>query len=263
MLSIALEYPEDIDSTEHGASSQEKTVQEEREKNALGAIYFDGSQIPDTPGEPASQIPFDQVDRDVRAMVAGPEIQPFFQQAMSVSDLVGQLAVGPGNVAPGTFSATESGIGLGGGDITMTDGNSTFAGGFDLGKLDPNALSSLAASLGLAGFNFSGAAAAAAPETNGYTAQNASSWGTYNQHQQPPQQQAYADSGYPPNDRDRDERGGRGGFRGRGRGAPRGRGGGGGETKSRKRCNYYAQGRRASDPFLFPPPGVKRVKNSG
>lgn len=98
------------------------------------------------------QISLDQVDREVQTMVAGPEIQPFFQQAMCVSDLVGQLAVGPGNVAPGAFSATENGVGIGGGDITMTDSNSTFAGGFDLGKLDPNALSSLAASLGLAGF---------------------------------------------------------------------------------------------------------------
>ncbi|KAL5530757.1 hypothetical protein ACEPAF_7015 [Sanghuangporus sanghuang] len=259
-----LEFPQDIDSTERGAQSEEKVIQEEREKITLGALYFADSDIPETPGEPATQIPIDQVDSDARTMVAGADIEPFFQHAMSVSDLVGQLKAS-------TSAAPVPAAGYGsvenapqGGDVTMSNVNNTFgvSGGFDLSKLDPNALSSLAVSLGLSGFNFGAGAGAAVPDVNnGYSSQNVSSaWGAgmYNQQPQSSQQSAsYSDSNYAYDERDRDERNtGRGSFRGRGRGGSAGfrggRGGGagggyGGDFKYKKRCNFYAQGRRASD----------------
>lgn len=258
----ALEFPADIDSTERGAQSQEKFTQEEREKDTLNAVYFSESDIPDTPGEPATQIPVDQVDSDACMMVVGADVQPFFQQAMSVSDLVGQLAANSGGAAAGVYGSAENGDVQGGGDVVMSDVSSAFgvSGGFDFSKLDPNVLSSLAASLGLPGFNPTAGTGAASDGSNSY----ASGWSAYPQQQQQlpqpqsqqQQQHAYTDSGYAPDERDRDERGGgRGGYRGRGRGGPRGRGGGfSGEHKSRRRCNFYAQGRRASVPsssFVF------------
>ncbi|KAL5488365.1 hypothetical protein ACEPAI_6473 [Sanghuangporus weigelae] len=260
-----LEFPHDIDSTERGAQSEEKVIQEEREKITLGALYFADSDIPETPGEPATQIPFDQVDSEARTMVAGADIEPFFQHAMSVSDLVGQLRASTSAVSlPAAGYGSVENVPQGE-DVTMSNVNNAFgvSGGFDLSKLDPNALSSLAVSLGLTGFNFgagagAGAGAAVPDVNNSYSSQNVSSaWGAgmYNQQPQSSQQSAssasYSDSNYAYDERDRDDRNaGRGGFRGRGRGGNAGfrggRGGGaggyGGDFKYKKRCNFYAQG---------------------
>ena len=285
LFMIGLEFPPDAESKVRGAQSEEKATQEEREKITLGALYFADSDIPESPGEPAMQIPIDQVDSEVLTMMAGEEIEPFFQHAMSVSDLVGQLRANTGVAGPTAAAADPYGsVDFGGAnsvhqveDVSMSDVNNALgvSGGFDLSKLDPNALSSLAASLGLAGFNFGTTTAGAGPAPDGsstsinvnYTSsssQNASpAWGAYNQHQQPQSATSllYSDSGYGGYDeRDRDDRGsgglGRGGFRGRGRGGfgggfRGGRGGGGpggfgGDFKYKKRCNFFASGRRAS-----------------
>ena len=71
---------EEMQAAERGVQSEEKNAQEEREKNTLSALYIAG-QIPDTPGEPATQIPADEVDKEVKPMLAGGEIQPFFTNA--------------------------------------------------------------------------------------------------------------------------------------------------------------------------------------
>ena len=236
------------------------------------------------------QIPIDEVDAEARLMVVGAEVQPFFQQAMSVSDLVGQLASNPGGsagIAPGGYGAAENGdVQMGGGNVAMSDVSSAFgvSGGFDFSKLDPNVLSSLAASLGLPGFNLSagaGAEAASDGSNNNYTLQNGSTvWGGYLQQQQQQQQQPiapqqqqtsasqkqqYMYSDY--DEREREERSVRGGYRGRGRGGPRGARAAmfSSEHKSRRRCNFYAQGRRASNLIFVSSvlsPRPFRVKNS-
>ncbi|EJD00835.1 uncharacterized protein FOMMEDRAFT_147563 [Fomitiporia mediterranea MF3/22] len=160
-----IEFPSDIDSTERGGQSEEKSVQEEREKNTLRADYYAEDQIPETPGEPLSQIALEQVDTEARTMVVGADIQPFFQHAMSVADLVGQLAANTNSTSAGGAYGNVDGstAQISDGDVTMSNVNNALgvSGGFDLSKLDPNALSNLAASLGLTGFNFAGGAGAA------------------------------------------------------------------------------------------------------
>ncbi|KAA1465951.1 hypothetical protein DENSPDRAFT_868138 [Dentipellis sp. KUC8613] len=97
---LSLAFPPDAEPRPRGEDSQEKVTQEQREQTALGALYL--AQIPDTPGEPAAQLPPEQVDEHVRLMLTGPEVDALFWQQqpaeqpgaapVSVSDLVGQLA---------------------------------------------------------------------------------------------------------------------------------------------------------------------------
>ena len=78
----------------------EKTAQEEREQTALGALYMNASQIPDSPAEPAATIPEEDVDASVKMMTVGPESDIVFWSGaaqspqVSVADLVNQLAAG-------------------------------------------------------------------------------------------------------------------------------------------------------------------------
>ena len=83
--SPVLEFPEDLASNpERGSTSQEKSTQEEREKGTLSALYINAAVIPESPAEPASQVALEQVDADVRVMVAGAEVQPLFFQAQEM-----------------------------------------------------------------------------------------------------------------------------------------------------------------------------------
>lgn len=226
-----------------GAESEEKNTQEEREKGSLASFYLTDAQIPDSPAEPSSQISADQVDVNVKMMLAGVDIQPFFQQAMSVSDLVGQLRAPE---APGHM------MGYGQGDVAMSDStangniNHTLNVNLHTLGLDPNALTMLAQQLGQLGP--SSIAPAVFPgygvgDPNAYPPQPQQSWAGYSD-----EHDGYGD--YEERDRNRDRDGPRGrGWRGRGRGGLRGRGGG--EFRSRRPCTFYAQGRRASSSFYI------------
>ncbi|KAF8966411.1 hypothetical protein BDZ97DRAFT_682188 [Flammula alnicola] len=88
-----------------GSSSTEKVTQEEREQTALGAVYMSPNQIPDSPAEPTNLIPEEEVDKEVKTMSVGPEVDALFEWSAgepsggattgsSVADLVGQLAMG-------------------------------------------------------------------------------------------------------------------------------------------------------------------------
>lgn len=97
---ITLEF--DLEASQRGQNSAEKTTQEEREQTALGALYMSPAQIPDSPGEPTTTIGDDEIDVDVKNMTVGPECDNFFwseadlpqPNAVSVADLVGQLSGG-------------------------------------------------------------------------------------------------------------------------------------------------------------------------
>lgn len=246
---LALEIPEDIlHNLRPGADSEEKSAQEEREKGALASLYTAGVPIPDSPAEPDSQIQEDQVDVNCKIMLAGGEVQPFFQQAMSVSDLVGQLRA----PEPAMMNYGQE-------DVAMSNpaANGLFNladlqnGGLRTFGIDATALSELAQTLGqlgpaaeavnnvLAGYGAAEAeyAAQTQPQQN---------WGGYSTNE------GYGD--YDERDRSRDRDGPRGrGWRGRGRGGFRGgRGGGDRDYKSKRQlpCTFYAQGRRASSSFI-------------
>ncbi|TCD69168.1 hypothetical protein EIP91_008464 [Steccherinum ochraceum] len=101
-----IQIPSDLDVPERGKDSQEKDTQDLREQAALGAVYMSSLHIPESPAEPAYFLPDEEVDQDVRNMVAGPDADAVFwsaeAQAMpvdfdattpSVADLVGQLQV--------------------------------------------------------------------------------------------------------------------------------------------------------------------------
>jgi hypothetical protein len=97
---ITLEF--DVEASQRGQNSAEKTTQEEREQTALGALYMSPAQIPDSPGEPTTTISDDEIDVDVKIMTVGSECDNFFWReadlpqpnAASVADLVGQLSGG-------------------------------------------------------------------------------------------------------------------------------------------------------------------------
>ncbi|KAJ7727884.1 hypothetical protein B0H16DRAFT_1677208 [Mycena metata] len=108
---LPIEIPAEIpDQGPRGSESQEKATQEQREQTALVSLYMSPSSIPDSPAEPSVVIPDEEVDKDVREMTAGPEVdavfwsgppippveppQPGVPPLSSVADLVGQLAGG-------------------------------------------------------------------------------------------------------------------------------------------------------------------------
>ncbi|KAF9645337.1 hypothetical protein BDM02DRAFT_3081173, partial [Thelephora ganbajun] len=74
----ALDIPQDIELRSRGEASQERLAQEEREKTALGALYMSAVQIPDSPTEPPTIIPDDQVDSTIRHMITGPDVDSIF-----------------------------------------------------------------------------------------------------------------------------------------------------------------------------------------
>lgn len=251
---IVLEFPGDIQLLPpRGSNSQERDAQEEREKSSLEVLYVNSNQVPDTPGEPSSQIPLEHVDAGAKTMLAGSEIQPFFQSAMSVSQLVGQLKgpIGAGQgieqqgvpnaMNMGSFSAPDvqmvmqSLMGNNNVGVPPTDGNAPF----DLRQLglDPTALSSLTSLLGSVPATTNGTTANAFgssiyPDggngtTDGYLGGYGDEYGT-------------GSAGFGDRQRDREESSGRG-RRGKGRGA----GGLDGYRNKRKAapCMFYQQGR--------------------
>ncbi|KAJ7229156.1 hypothetical protein GGX14DRAFT_416895 [Mycena pura] len=109
---LLLEMPADLSDQERGSDSKEKTTQEQREQTALVSLYMSPSSIPDSPAEASQTIPDEEVDKDVREMTTGPEVDQVFWSgppipltptppqpgspplSSSVADLVGQLAGG-------------------------------------------------------------------------------------------------------------------------------------------------------------------------
>ncbi|KAF9224415.1 hypothetical protein BS17DRAFT_779754 [Gyrodon lividus] len=97
---ITIDIPMDIDLTQRGQQSSERITQEEREQTALGALYMNAAQIPDSPGEPSATTPEEEVDVDVKMMTVGSECDlVFWSEAaqtpqVSVADLVNQLTAG-------------------------------------------------------------------------------------------------------------------------------------------------------------------------
>ena len=222
----AVEIPSDVELQvrPRGCDSEEKAVQEEREKSALEVLYVLAEQIPESPAEPGSQIPLDQVDVSAKTMLAGVDVQPFFQQALSVQDLVGQLkgaepAASVDQGFPSAPFAANDLLAM----VSATGASSSPGVGapFDLRQLglDTSTLSQLSTLL-----------TATTPAAGSDDIGNGFGFG-----------------GMPDEEQ--------GGFRGRGRDdAPgrgrRGKGRGGGmdgyRNKRKEPCSFYQQGRRAS-----------------
>ncbi|KAJ6543943.1 hypothetical protein B0H19DRAFT_1169070 [Mycena capillaripes] len=235
---LPIEMPEDLpDQGQRGAESQEKATQETREQTALVSLYMSPSSIPDSPGEPSVIIPDEEVDKDVREMTTGPDVdsvfwsgppmpveqpqpQPGVPPLTSVAELVGQLAGGVDGARANPSAAPVDPV---------------------MQALPPEQLQHLLAQL----------------------SQLPPAQQMHNMQMQ--QQQPYGDwpgldqfsAGYsqaPPSFHD-DSGGERNGWPvgrgGRGRGRGRGRGGGGddgGYRHNKKRlCNFFAAGRRAQN----------------
>jgi protein phosphatase 1 regulatory subunit 10 len=225
MIIVALNIPPSFD-TPRGESSQEKVMQEEREKSALNALYMSPSQIPDSPAEPTSQIPEDEVDTNMKHMLSGNEVRELDrgdrEPAISVQGLISQLAGASASVTgdPVDVTAVPQPV-----DLKQL--------GFDL-----SLFAQLAAQQSAQG---------SAPAPNGfvYPQQSYSGEQTWNN-----QYSDYGQAGYEEDSNQRsknwDGQSSDQGWRGRGRG---GRGGGtrgGFRNTKRKLCNFYANGRRAS-----------------
>ncbi|PPQ63961.1 hypothetical protein CVT24_009084 [Panaeolus cyanescens] len=106
---LLLELPIDLEVKPRGTESEEKEVQERREQTALGALYMNASQIPDSPGEPPSVISDEELDKGITTMIVGeladaafngdmlppppPPPPPIAIHGLSVTDLVNQLAM--------------------------------------------------------------------------------------------------------------------------------------------------------------------------
>lgn len=232
---LAIDIPIDIDLTQRGLQSMEKTTQEEREQTALGALYMNAAQIPDSPAEPATMILEEDVDADVKMMTVGPESDMIFwtgaaqSPQVSVADLVNQLAVG-GMDHPMDGSAASSGLPVG---------------------FDPNILSSIPpeqmqqlmqqaqALLNPGPGQASGGSGQPAPFGG---AGQAPGWSAPGQFQEFGPEFAGEDAGA--RARWAAERGRGRGVRGRG---GRGRGDEGSYRSSKRRpCSFFAEGRRAS-----------------
>ncbi|KAJ6612145.1 hypothetical protein B0H10DRAFT_1918313 [Mycena sp. CBHHK59/15] len=232
---LPIDIPIDVpDQGPRGAESQEKATQEQREQTALVSLYMSPASIPDSPAEPASTIPEEEVDKDVRVMTSGPDVDLVFWSGppvqapppaaaplSSVADLVGQLAVG----MEGTGSAAV--------DPQLQN----------LPTLPPEQLQQLLQQLS----QFPQPAQQQMQIQQ--QQQPYSEWPALNQfsadYSQPAfnQDEGERNNGWPTDGR------GRGG-RGRGRGRGRGFAGGGDDRYSqnkRKPCNFFAAGRRAQN----------------
>ncbi|KAF8450984.1 hypothetical protein L210DRAFT_3470435 [Boletus edulis BED1] len=97
---ITIDIPIDIELMPRGLESVEKIAQAEREQTALGALYMNAAQIPDSPAELAATISEEDVDASVKMMTVGAESDIVFWSGIaqipqvSVADLVNQLAAG-------------------------------------------------------------------------------------------------------------------------------------------------------------------------
>lgn len=217
-----------------GSSSQEKTIQEEREQSALSAVYVTSSQIPDSPAEPADVITEEEASKDAKAMELGEEFtNQFFPNGLpdtdmsmavdgtDVSSLIGQLSAGTPNA------------------MGLDSGISNALAGFQPEQVQ-QLLAQLSSTMGITGQQ-------PTPNQNG-THGDGSAWGNAAVSHQ------FPDYGYSEDDDQQfsrwEDRSGRGG-RGRGAGkASRGRGDDwGGKPYNRKSrpCLFFQQQRRASN----------------
>jgi len=233
-----LEMPADIDARPRGEESQEKQTQEVREQSALIAVYTTPEQIPDSPAEPPTQIPEDQIDENIRVMLTGPEVDSIFwsdgmpaaleHPKASVAELVGQLAAG--GVVPDVTMA----------DATAPQGPSqplAFDQGTtaNLANLNPEQLQQLlqqAQAMSQAGLFASAQPAAPLAQPPAAEQWAGGQFGEYDR--------AF------PEDAGRDRRWSEDGWAERGRGRSRGRGRGRGDgfrNNKRKPCSFFAAGR--------------------
>jgi protein phosphatase 1 regulatory subunit 10 len=235
-----IEQPEDFEFRKRGEGSEEKVTQEQREQTALTALYMSPAHIPDSPAEPSHVIAEEDVDKDVKAMTSGPEVDAVFwsggpispvSHVASVADLVGQLAVG--NMDPAMGGASFNGQGL---DLKAVglDASATLSA---VQALPQEQLQQLLQQLSAPALY----PPASQPAYNGAD----QAWPTpgfpteYGQG-------FHDDAGWPSSDAGR----GRGNGRGRGRGRGRGDDGGGYRHIKRKPCSFFAAGRRALHPKL-------------
>ena len=115
LVSLAIDFPEDIEAHPRGEDSQERGAQEQRELTALGASYL-VQPIPESPTDlpPGLILSQEQIDENIVHMLAGAEIDTLsWRPAMaatplagaSVSELVGQLAEGADLAIPDALPA--------------------------------------------------------------------------------------------------------------------------------------------------------------
>ncbi|TFK64898.1 hypothetical protein BDN72DRAFT_889470 [Pluteus cervinus] len=228
---LLLEIPQDIQSQlrPRGADSQEKMTQEQRELSALSAVYTP-TNIPDTPMEPSHVISEEDVDKDVRTMMTGPDVDAIFWS-------------GDGQALPAGPLADLVGM-YGGANMDPTALTLPYDGQMDL-KLGVDANAGLPA---------------VQPEQLQQLLQQLTAQTAYGQNGQAPY--GSADQSWPPlnhyptteygtnypedveRDRWNPEDRGRGyGSRARGRGRGRGDDGGGYRHTKRKPCIFFAAGR--------------------
>lgn len=240
--------PSEFEVPIRGEGSQEKTIQEQREQTALGALYMTPQMIPDSPAEPVNVIPEEDVDKEVVTMICGESDSVFWSGGMpieplshtaSVADLVGQLAAGSIDPALGGTHFNGQGLDL---KSVGLDTSATLSAVSALPQEQLQQLLQQLASYGPTGSN--------PPSYNDIDP----AWGAPPNHlsnNEYGQGQSYHDD----NERERWSSEGRG--RGRGRGFGRGRGGGRGDDggyrqhNKRKPCSFFAAGRRASNPISF------------
>jgi protein phosphatase 1 regulatory subunit 10 len=242
-----IEIPIDIETHPRGENSVEKVTQEQREQTALGAVYSN-ALIPDSPTEPAYVMPDDEVDKEVKRMTSGPEVDAIFWSSepmpaphfasATVAELVNQLTKGSS-------------------DPTLNGMTSFSAQGLDFQAVGLNANPTLSAVQALPQEQvqvlLQQLRAQQYPEPNQSQPQG-SSYGNADQAWTATPHQFPADYGQGFNQDDADqERWGdeKGRGRGHGRGG-RGRGDDGyRHSNKRKPCSFFAAGRRASNLYSF------------
>ncbi|PCH41543.1 hypothetical protein WOLCODRAFT_137458 [Wolfiporia cocos MD-104 SS10] len=229
---LMVDIPPDIDAHPRGESSQEKIAQEEREQSALVALYISTAQIPDSPAEPPTQIPEEQVDEGVKIMLTGADVDAIFWSGdapaaleppkPSVAELVGQLQadVLMGDASAGRGQTDTKPFGL---DPDLMQAVPTLA------NLNSEQLQQFMQALSQNGLLQQ--SAPGQPSQGGSDWNSSSSFSDY-------EQNYYGDN--------HDRRHQEDGWRERGRGSHRGRGRGRGEgfrNNKRKACSYFAMGR--------------------
>lgn len=225
-------------------------MQEEREKSALNALYMTPSQIPDSPAEPTSQIPEDEVDINAKIMLSGSEVRDLDRgdrdPTISVQGLISQLAgTSASSIAgdhPVDIAAVVPQLPTPAVDLKQLGFNLNFFAQLAAQQQQtPIQGSSTPAINGFVGYS----SPQQQPAYAGEQAWNNNQYGDYGQQQ----------AGYD-EERSKNWEGHSSdqGWRGRGRGGAGrgGRGGGGFRNTKRKLCNFYANGRRARK-FQSPP----------
>lgn len=240
-----IEIPIDVETHPRGENSVEKVTQEQREQTALGAVYSN-ALIPDSPTEPAYVMPDDEVDKEVKRMTSGPEVDAIFWSSepmpaphfasATVAELVNQLTKG----------SSDSSL----------NGMTSFSGqGLDFQAVGLNANPSLSAVQALPQEQLQVLLQQLRAEPSQSQPQGAS-YGNADQAWTATPHQFSTDYGQGFNQDDADqERWGdeKGRGRGHGRGG-RGRGDDGyRQNNKRKPCSFFAAGRRASNLFFFHP----------